>query len=267
MKLTIANISQSIDDAIFATTVNAIAQQVSRDFAPLWSVQGDLAATRLDLAVANVNATADAIIYVGDASQDPTTGVANAHGYHNTNYGHIPYGFVYLDVCQQYGEVWSCTLSHEVMELLADPTAVLTVTGPAPKGSADATVYYDLEVCDPTQGDSYVINDITVSNFVTKTYFGMTPGPTDSSTNFLKLGLDPFGVRPGGYCQYQDSSGAQQIDGSQITPARRAARVILGTYRRNARRAARLAQPLVSIRKSHKRPVKPGRTHRGASHC
>ena len=45
-----------------------------------------------------------------------------------------------------YGEVWTSTLSHEVLELLGDPTAVMTVTGLAPKG-ASGSVHYDLEVC------------------------------------------------------------------------------------------------------------------------
>ena len=49
-------------------------------------------------------------------------------------YGGTPYGFVYLDICARYGENWTTTLSHEVLELLADPNAAMTVAGPRPKG-------------------------------------------------------------------------------------------------------------------------------------
>lgn len=239
MNLVVANISTKIDQATFAAAVKAIGLQVSRDFAPQWGTSATLTDTQLDLAggQANIAAAAGAIIYVGDSSADPTTGVSNAFGYHDVNYGHIPYGFVYLDVCNQYGEVWTCTLSHEVLELLADPTAVLKVTGPAPgstQGLSGPTVSYDLEVCDPTQSDTYQINDVTVSNFVNKAYFGMAGG--GASTNFLNLLLAPFGVRPQGYCQYEDSAGSHSVDGSRVDAKRLAARAMLQGWRRNARR-------------------------------
>jgi len=127
-----------------------------------------------------------------------------------------------------------------VLELLADPTTVVTVNGPAPPsaGAVGQTVRYDLEVCDPTQGDGYKIGEVAVSNFVTKAYFGMTsPNP---ATNFLNLTLAPFDVRPGGYIQFEDSTGVHQIDGAKVDAKRKAARAILGPYRRNARRAAEL---------------------------
>jgi hypothetical protein len=239
MQLTIANISTQIDDTTFSDTVAAIGLQVSKDFQPEWNTSATLLATKLDLTgpQVNLNTATDAVIYVGDSSADPTTGVSGAYGYHSDNYGHIPYGFIYLDVCTQYGEAWSCTLSHEVLELLADPTAVLTVTGPAPQSPGDS-VYYDLEVCDPTQGDTYLSNGIKVSNFVNKSYFGMVGGSA-SSTNFLNLALQPFGVRTGGYLQYEDSAGSHQINGSKVDAQRLAARKRLDPWRRNARRAAR----------------------------
>ncbi len=239
LNLVVANLSTSIDDATFSAAVAAIGLQVSRDFQPQWGSGGVLTAQRLALggAKANIDGAADAIIYVGDSSSDPTTGVSGAFGYHSTNFGQLPYAFVYLDVCAQYGEVWTCTLSHETLELLADPAAVLTVAGPAPAsaGAPGQTVSYDLEVCDPTQGDSYAVNGVTVSNFVTKAYFGMPGG--SSATNYLALALSPLGVRPGGYFQYEDSTGAHPVNGPKVDAARLAARAILAGYRRNARRA------------------------------
>jgi hypothetical protein len=236
----IANLSTSIDDATFAAAVAAIGMQVSRDFRPAWGAGATLTAARvaLDGGQTDINGAASAVIYVGESSSDPTTGVAGAFGYHSTNYGDLPYAFVYLDVCAQYGEAWSCTLSHEVLELLADPTTVLSAMGPSPLVGAPAgqTVRYDLEVCDPTQGDSYKINGVTVSNFATKAYFGMTVGA--SATNFLNLTLAAFGVRPGGYVQYEDSTGTHQVNGAKVDAQRLAARAMLAGYRRNARRAA-----------------------------
>lgn len=244
LNLVLANLSTSIDDAAFATAVSAIGLQVSRDFQPEWGSGAQLKPVRLSLngGSANIDGATDAIIYLGESSSDPTSGVSGVYGYHAVNYAQLPYAFVYLDVCAQYGEVWSTTLSHEVLELVADPTAVLTVNGPAPASVTPSgkTVSYDLEVCDPTQGDAYKINNVSVSNFVTKGYFGMTGG--SPATNFLKLPLSVFGVRSGGYCQYEDSAGAHQINGEKVDARKLAARAMLANHRRNARREANLQQ-------------------------
>jgi hypothetical protein len=237
MRITIANISSTISQHDLNAAVAAISNQVCHDFGPEWGVQAILRSTVLNLhnkKRAPISAIQDAVIYVGDESKDPTTGVKGALGYHSDNHANIPYGFIYLDVCAKYKENWTCTLSHEVLELLADPSAALTVTGPAPKGMA-RNVYYDLEVCDPTQGDTYDINGITVSNFVTKAYFGMFGGQTNQ-TNFMNLKLAPLGLRPGGYLQYEDSSGSHQIYGQKVTAEMQASKKVMSMRRRTFRR-------------------------------
>ena len=238
MRLTIANISKSISAADFRNAVSAIRRQVNEDFGPEWSVTATLRGIALSIAQkAPVQGKHDAILYLGDSSQDPTTGVEGALGYHTANHKDVPYGFVYLDICEEYGEEWTTTLSHETLELLADPTAALTVSGPAPKGHG--SVYYDLEVCDPTQGDSYEVEGVAVSNFVGKHYFGIVGG--SGQTNFLGLALKPFGVRPRGYFQYEDKSGAHQVTGDKVTDKQLEARKRMKMARRNTRRAARAA--------------------------
>jgi hypothetical protein len=237
MRVTIANISKSISAADFRAAVAAIRRQVDDDFGPEWSVTATLRGTAVSLTNgAPIQGQHDAILYLGDSSQDPTTGVTGALGYHSENHADIPYGFVYLDICAEYGESWTTTLSHEVLELLADPTAMLTVSGPAPRGRGSA--YYDLEVCDPTQGDSYKIEGVAVSNFVGRRYFNLSGG--SGQTNFLELTLAPLGVRPRGYFQYEDKMGAHQIQGAEVTDQQRAARVLMKQGRRNARRETRL---------------------------
>jgi len=85
LKLVIANLSSGIDDPTFAAAVAAIGTQVSRDFQPAWGIAATVRAARLALggAQANINGAADAIVYVGDTSSDPTTGVSGAYGYHS----------------------------------------------------------------------------------------------------------------------------------------------------------------------------------------
>jgi hypothetical protein len=175
--------------------------------------------------------------------QDHTTGVSQAFGYHGENHAGTPYGFVYLNICKEYGEERSGTLSHEVLELLADPMATTTVPGPEPHGRS-GEVAYDLEVCDPTQGDFYDIDGITVSNFVGRAYFGQLGGT--GKTNYLGLDLDAFGVRPKGYFQYEVGNRVEQINGALITPGQLAAKEKMGKYRRNARRKSRMKQTEVN---------------------
>ncbi len=247
MNLTIANVSTQIAQKDFRAAVRAIAKQVTQHFKPEWGSGATLKAIALPLGAkkAPIQRDADAIIYLGDSSADPSTGVKGALGYHDTNNKRIPYGFVYLDICAQSKEVWTCTLSHEVLELLGDPDAVLTVSGPRPKHASGpkpkkvaGTVYYDLEVCDPTQGDQYKIDKVVVSNFVGKRYFGMSGG--SGKTNHMGLPLRPFGVRPNGYLQFEQGSRAHQIWGPSVTPAQKKAKQKTKSIRRNGRRISRL---------------------------
>lgn len=242
LRLMIANISSDITDLQLDKTLAAISKQISQHFEPEWKVGAVLRNKRLilDQTQASVDSAADAIVYLGDKAQDPYGGVEQVFGYHDRTHGatRIPYGFVYQDVCAAKGEAWSVALSHEILELLADPSAVERVTGPDPRvGFQGLSVDFEKEVCDPTQGDVYPIDGIKVVNFVTKAYFGQPGGV--SRTNFLGLPLKPFGLRPGGYYQFIDDSGPQVLSLPQEAPAQEAARILMGPYRRNARRHAR----------------------------
>jgi hypothetical protein len=247
MDLTIANISTQVSSTQLDAAIAAISSQVTNDFQPEWGAGANLRGISASLQNGGtLQGNTDAIIYLGDSSQDPTTGIEGALGYHFRTHAGVPYGFVYLDICAMYDEEWSCTLSHEVLELLADPTAALTVAGPAPQtaaapppaGAPGSSVYYDLEVCDPTQGDTYTIAGITVSNFVGRKYFDLTGG--NGQTNHLNLPLVPFGVRPGGYYQYEDGNGAHQIQGQKVTARQLEGKKLMGRGRRNARRRERV---------------------------
>jgi hypothetical protein len=239
-RLIVGNLS-SISSPELDKVIAAITLQLNLHFKPEWGVGATLTNRSISLAGAplQLDAATEAIIYLGDSSQDSRHGVNSAAGYHSQNHQGVPFGFVYLDASDQAGEDWSVTLSHEVMELLADPAANSRVIGPDPRvdGPDPPSVAFELEVCDPTQGDWYPIGGVNVANFVNKSYFGKPGGAAE--TNFRRLPLRPFSARPRGYAQYHDADGVHSLFGDDVTPGQQEARLLLGRGRRNWRRANR----------------------------
>ena len=238
MRISIANISTKVSTSDFTAAVHAVARQVHQDFAPLWGMDADVrgvAMQRTSKPNPELNVS-DAILYVGELDDDPNK-VQQAVGYHELNHKGIPYGFVFTDVAAKVGEAWSTTLSHEVLELLADPDVNLLVIGPNPK-SPSSVALRAYEVCDPVQSDTYNIDGITVSNFVLPLYFARLANPTTTRTNYLSQPLDRFGVRPGGYYSYFDLTTRKwnEIYG-QGAEARNPAKELLGSARRMRRHA------------------------------
>ena len=102
MNVTVANLSAKIGEKEFRAAVAAIQRQVTEHFQPEWGTGARLKAVRIELdgkKKAPVQRDADVVIYLGDSSADPTTGVTDAGGYHSATNRDTPYGFVYLDIC------------------------------------------------------------------------------------------------------------------------------------------------------------------------
>lgn len=203
LQITVANISNTIPDSQLQAVIVALGEQLVQDFQPEWGGSSSVVGTTTPMsALPALDSQTQAVIYLGSSTDDPTTGVEPALGYHFDNQTGVPYGFVYLDVVALNGGNWSVTLSHEVLELLGDPSSQQTVTGgPSVPGVPDP-VQYDFELCDPVQADSYAkSNGTQVSNFVGRAYFNQPGG--SGRTNFLGNPLLAFGVRPKSYLQYE----------------------------------------------------------------
>ncbi len=234
------NVSTSVDMPTLSKAVTAIGLQVSSQFQPAWNLTATLGAQKIALAGMKIAPPLDGVIYLGDSSQDSTSGAAGANAYHARNFNGKPYGFVYLDVCLLRQEPWSVALSHEVLEMIADPDLTKTRIGPDPRPGAGAgdKVRYALEVCDPTEGDGYDLNGTSVCNFVTPGYFAAPGAP--SGTNHLGVALAPFKVRPKGYIEFlDDDDDKHRLDGPAIAGDLVRAREILGRFRRTSRRTVR----------------------------
>ncbi len=190
-----------LSDEEVQVVIRAMNRQIAQDFEPYWSLGATLrlegrSGQQPDVE-SPIDMRGDALIYLWD-----DVNVNNALGFHDRNNRGIPFGFVFTKFSQEMGEQWTVTLSHEALELIADPEVNLLVMGPHPS-SPDAAVFHWYEMCDAVQAETYKIDGVEVSNFVLPLYF--TPAAEPGSRNdFLARShngqtLKSFGVNPGGY--------------------------------------------------------------------
>lgn len=184
----------SVNDRTVQRAVRVMNRQVNEDFAPVWgsSYACKLHAPAVDLTnpdhLAEEPVPAEAVIYLVDSAH-----LSGALGYHSTNSVEVPTGFVFTDL----GD-WTVTLSHEILELIVDPTVNIFVPGSDPRDpdAQEAWLWHAYEVCDAVERTVYEIDEVWVSNFVTPSYFSF--GNSQGTRNdFLGVGVDSFGVLPG----------------------------------------------------------------------
>jgi hypothetical protein len=186
-----ANIAQSE----LAEVAAALQTQVSRDFGPVWHrtaiVQSFPSERAVPLGFWKVLVEADI--------HEP-----GAAGYH-TDDQHQPYALV-----ESAGD-WTVTVSHELLEMLADPWGNRLHTAMPPtatKTEHKDRVRYLVEVCDPCEEVVYDCSGVRVSDFLLPEYYhtlvrylnveNLDPKPA-SFTGALKR---PGTILPGGYVSY-----------------------------------------------------------------
>jgi hypothetical protein len=215
MLIAILNQSTVVADADVATMTEAIATQVQFDVAPLWDRAPAAVVFYTDPTAVPAAAYGIAIV---DAIQDQPQGVL---GFHTGDQVAQMWGVVAAQPeLANNGQVltgdWSVssTLSHEVLETFVDPNCNLWANDG--KGSV-----YSLEVCDPVEAPTYTVSGVSVSNFVTPSWFDPQPPAT---AQFDKLGqlTAAFSILPGGYMTYESAGKEQQQWGSKYPGWRKA---------------------------------------------
>lgn len=217
MQISVINLTSgagAVPRAEAQRVVRAINRQLREDFCPYWHISGQL---RLDPESGEPGDTVrrhealrgDAILYLMSSPQQ-----VQALGYHHRHAEGVPFGFVFTEVSQQLKEDWSVTLSHEALELIADPDVNLLCKGPHPDpAQAGRDVFHWFELCDAVQGEAYEIDGVRVSNFVLPGYFTGSEergGHNDFSSTLVAGGdgaptrLQSFGTNPGGYVGFFD---------------------------------------------------------------
>ncbi len=183
-------------------TAAAVQRQLTDDFGPAWQIDATIHSFASDEDVPDdcwrVTVTWD---------------VPKGDGVHQDDAG-TPVAFV------EWVDDWSAVVSHEVMEMLADPDGSRLISAPSIK-AGQGVVSYLVEVSDPCEAAQfhYEIDGLKVSDFCLPAYYdaASTPGGTYSHRGNL---LAPHDVRPGGYLTWNDPSDghwwqARWFDGAQ----------------------------------------------------
>jgi hypothetical protein len=133
--------------------------------------------------------TAWQLVILDDSDQ------ADALGYHETTKAGQPLGKVFVRTVTDAGLSWTVTASHELVEMLVDPWALLGV-------DLGGGTWVAWEACDPVEADryGYLIDGILVSDFITPAWFVPgSPGPYDWTKHCRR----PLSLLPGGYVAVQ----------------------------------------------------------------
>jgi hypothetical protein len=166
----------------------AVQKQISRDFTPIWNVDATLDAFA---ALEDVPVGYWPIIVRNDIGQPGAAGI------HLDKDGQ-PFALV------QVTNRWQLTVSHEVLEMLADPFGSRLVAGKSIHPD-QGRVEYLVEVCDPSEDIQfgYSVNGITVSDFYTPSFFDpVTSAGTRYS--FTAAIPSPRTVLENGYLSWHD---------------------------------------------------------------
>jgi hypothetical protein len=173
----------------------ACADQVRNEFAAAW---GFIPPTVSFSGDGTVDTGAFHVLIVDDATQ------AGLLGFHDEDQEGKPRAFVFAKTIREFGEEPSVTLSHEILELVLDPTC--TLWHQAPDGKLRA-----LEACDACQSASYPKRvgdvDVLVSDFVTPNYFDATPIDGERFDHLGKLSGPCPALLSGGYDIVVDTNG------------------------------------------------------------
>jgi hypothetical protein len=196
-RIVIVNRSTCLSDAEVQAVVPALQAQVHEDFAPIWGIDAEIVFTRFPQPTGWLLEILD------------RTDVPGAGGYHVDEAGRISGKVFAMDIVQA-GEEWAVDASHELLEMLADPTTnvMVDLTG------RHAGLQSLREVCDAVEDDQFGYSrpgadgaPVALSDFVTPSYFGGQNGGGFAGADFRQA-LPADAVAPqlmqGGYLGIYD---------------------------------------------------------------
>ena len=193
--IAVINASTLIKHEDIVDAAAALQVQVSRDFAPIWHVDAQIAV----VPPGTLPPTGAWWVVALDNSD-----LGNALGYHDLTSQGLPIAKVFIETARQAGQDWTVLFSHEILEMLSDPYIYLTAQITTPQG----VLLYAYENCDACQSDAsgYKIGGRLVSDFCTPAWFDAGKVGTSGPFDFRKQMSQPFQLLPGGYAMLRNLS-------------------------------------------------------------
>ena len=186
--IAVFNHSTALSDDKVMGALPALQTQISRDFAPVYGTDANLV-----FVSQQTRPPAGAWwLVVFDNSDQP-----GALGYHDLTDEGRPLAKVFAGTDIAHGLSWTVTMSHELLEMLADPDIDMTVFY---QSSASGGRLYAYEVCDAPEADKYgyEIDGVLVSDFVYPAWF-QDSSAADAQLDHAGHIKAPLELLPGGY--------------------------------------------------------------------
>lgn len=208
IEIAVINASTVITDGETETLVKDLQTQVSRDFASAWGINAQLNF----IPVTSKPPRRYWWLVILDNSDQ-----AGALGYHDLTKDGQPLGKVFAKTDLDYGDQWTVSASHELLEMLADPDINLTVF--IQKNNSGRLFAY--EVCDACESDknAYMIGNTLVSDFVYPAWFESFRKTGSTQFDYQNQITKPFQLLPGGYIGIYNvlsGTGWQQLTAEKI---------------------------------------------------
>jgi hypothetical protein len=202
----VTNASTVLTDEQVAAVLPALRRQAQVDFYAYWSL-------RCEMVMLAKNQPLPEGWWQIVVVDNPD--MAGALGYHELSETGTPLGKVFAKLDIDSGLSWTVTMSHELLEMLADPWINWCA-----QGSDDRI--YAMEVCDAVEADEigYTLSadpdgkpcaSVRVSDFVTPAWFTPTEARVYDFLGHLKR---PLELAPGGYISIFGHGGWTQITAS-----------------------------------------------------
>jgi hypothetical protein len=183
--ISITNKSKIVSDHDVKRVLPALQKQITQQFEPVWGWGANLKfnAKKFDMQV---------II------KDTARGGGGYLGYHIKDNIPITYIFAKDDI-EDSGE-YTSTLSHELLEMIADPAVNLYAIGKfRDRDGIRRSGLFGLEVCDPVEANYYKIDGVTVSDWVRPEWFEPEHPRGKMKMDYLGVVDAPFMIAVGGY--------------------------------------------------------------------
>jgi hypothetical protein len=186
--IAVTNASTCLSDAQVEAVIPALQKQVSNEFKAYWELECSLTFLPKEQAL---TPGWWQIVVTDNPDQ------AGALGYHELTNKGTPLGKIFAKFDLDNQSSWTVTLSHELLEMLADPWINWCAVG------SDSRIYA-LEVADAVESDEcgYEIDGVLVSDFVTPSWFEPTCADRLDFRQHLSRELE---LASGGYISILDT--------------------------------------------------------------